>query len=652
MARISILSVENSYLKLHMLRQRRRRRHPTNIFYLERNKDGEFHRLYKKLKRCPKLFHGYTRMLPSTFYYVLNAIKGKITHATTNFQQPISPEERLIVTLRYLATGMQFRQLAYSFCISKSAVAKIVSEVCKAIWTTLVMAHMPQPTKSTFEFPNCIGCIDGKHIRIKCPPKSSSMYYNYYKNYFSIGLLALTDANYKFIMVDVGSYGKESDGGLFENCALHKAIESAKLELPEETTLPGTDIMAPFVFLGDEAFPLREYLMRPFPRTTLRDDEENESFNYRLSRARMVVECSFGRIVTKFRVLYKAIETNVCNAIDIVKAITLIHNIIIDIEGTTDAEMEYFKDPKIDSLAPHILKKDTNCRKSTPPADQLAVTLRFLATGDSFTSLMYSHRISKSSLSDIIKRVCEAIVTELSDEIKWQLTAALCYCLPVADDAFELSDNICKPFPGYYAKNSWQRIFYYRMCRARRIVANSLNNFTPYLCVLFGIYVLFDQKAALERNDRLIDTKPSTRYIVFRLNRQTVRRFLIWHLWQKKEKEKGGSEGTSEKSYVRQKTVFNEKLAKNSERRIKQRIERESALATPLKKIKNTGSKEIKDCVYNFCKFLRHILSMFAKINFVIFSEVFSEVFIFHNRFYFLILEEQSILIWFMLFQI
>nr|CAH7737144.1 unnamed protein product [Callosobruchus chinensis] len=380
MARISILSVENSYLKLHMLRQRRRRRHPTNIFYLERNKDGEFHRLYKKLKRCPKLFHGYTRMLPSTFDYVLNAIKGKITHATTNFQQPISPEERLIVTLRYLATGMQFRQLAYSFCISKSAVAKIVSEVCKAIWTTLVMAHMPQPTKSTFkviatdfwkrwQFPNCIGCIDGKHIRIKCPPKSGSMYYNY-KNYFSIGLLALTDANYKFIMVDVGSYGKESDGGHFENCALHKAIESAKLELPEETTLPGTDIMAPFVFLGDEAFPLREYLMRPFPRTTLRDDEENESFNYRLSRARMVVECSFGRIVTKFRVLYKAIETNVCNAIDIVKAITLIHNIIIDIEGTTDAEMEYFKDPKIDSRL-YMRRSKTN-----NPASRKALFIR------------------------------------------------------------------------------------------------------------------------------------------------------------------------------------------------------------------------------------------------------------------------------------
>nr|CAH7765241.1 unnamed protein product [Callosobruchus chinensis] len=68
-----------------MLRQRRRRRHPTNIFYLERNKDGEFHRLYKKLKRCPKLFHGYTRMLPSTFDYVLNA-KSRMQRPTFSSQ--------------------------------------------------------------------------------------------------------------------------------------------------------------------------------------------------------------------------------------------------------------------------------------------------------------------------------------------------------------------------------------------------------------------------------------------------------------------------------------------------------------------------------------------------------------------------------------
>lgn len=174
---------------------------------------------------------------------------------------------------------MPFRQLAYSFRISKSAVAAIVIETCRAIWENLVEMHMPQPTEAEFkkisdtfwnkwQFPNCIGCVDGKHIRIKKTHKSGSMYY-YYKNFFSIGLLAVTDANYRFIMVDVGSYGKENDDGVFENSPLRLAIESGKIKLPDETHLPESPIKAPFVFLGDEAFPLTEYLMRPIPTITI-----------------------------------------------------------------------------------------------------------------------------------------------------------------------------------------------------------------------------------------------------------------------------------------------------------------------------------------------------------------------------------------------
>lgn len=243
---------------------------------------------------------------------------------------------------------MPFRQLAYSFRISKSAVAAIVIETCRAIWNKLVDTHMPEPTEADFkktsddfwnkwQFPNCIGCVDGKHIRIKKPKKSGSMYYCY-KNFFSIGLLAVTDANYRFIMVDVGSYGKENDASVFENCPLRLAIESGKIKLPGETLSPESPIKAPFVFLGDEAFPLTEYLMRPYPRSQLQAGEENYAFNYRLSRARMVVECSFGIMVAKFRLLGKAIETSVENAVCIVKAITLLHNIIIDLEGTTNSD--------------------------------------------------------------------------------------------------------------------------------------------------------------------------------------------------------------------------------------------------------------------------------------------------------------------------
>jgi hypothetical protein len=75
------------------------------------------------------------------------------------------------------------------------------------------------------------------------------------RNYYSISLLAVTDANYKFIAVDVGSFGKDSDAGFFYNCPLRRALTSGKKKkIPEEKYFPGSTIKAPFVFLGDEAF--------------------------------------------------------------------------------------------------------------------------------------------------------------------------------------------------------------------------------------------------------------------------------------------------------------------------------------------------------------------------------------------------------------
>ena len=80
-----------------------------------------------------------------------------------------------------------------------------------------------------WQFPNCIGALDGKHIRIVPPPNSGSLYFNY-KQYNSVVLMALVDACYKVLYVDIGSYGRISDGGVFNSCSLSAALESKNIK--------------------------------------------------------------------------------------------------------------------------------------------------------------------------------------------------------------------------------------------------------------------------------------------------------------------------------------------------------------------------------------------------------------------------------------
>jgi len=106
-----------------------------------------------------------------------------------------------------------------------------------------------------WNFPNFVP-IDGKRIRLRCPTMSGSMYYNY-KQFFSIVLMAVVNANYKFVIIDVGAYGKDSHGGVLSNSTFYQRIENASLKLPKDTKLPNSNVLVPFVFIGDEALPLQ-----------------------------------------------------------------------------------------------------------------------------------------------------------------------------------------------------------------------------------------------------------------------------------------------------------------------------------------------------------------------------------------------------------
>lgn len=168
-----------------------------------------------------------------------------------------------------------------------------------------------------------MGAIDGKHIIIKKPPHSGSLYYNY-KGTFSIVLLGIVNANYEFIYVNAGANGSVSDGGVFKNTTFHKKMVSNELQLPTPSALPASDIVAPYCFVADSAFAIKENLLKPFPQRNLTFDKR--IFNYRLSRARRIIENAFGILAERFRVFKKPIQINVENVPKLIMASCALHN--------------------------------------------------------------------------------------------------------------------------------------------------------------------------------------------------------------------------------------------------------------------------------------------------------------------------------------
>jgi hypothetical protein len=173
--------------------------------------------------------------------------------------------------------------------------------------------------------------MDGKHVMLQAPMNSASEYFNY-KTFFSIVLFVLVDADYNFLFADVGSQGCIWDGGIFKNSVLWKKIHEKSLHLPDPIPLPGHEKVIPHVILGDEAFVLHENIMKPYSGLHEKGSKER-IFNYRLSRARQVVENAFGILTSVFRVLWKPILLEPNKATDIVLTTIYLHNFVRKVEN-------------------------------------------------------------------------------------------------------------------------------------------------------------------------------------------------------------------------------------------------------------------------------------------------------------------------------
>lgn len=298
---------------------------------------GQYDTLFQELDReCQGDYMNFIRLDRNVFHEVLQRVAPRIA-MNDRYRQPLDPGMKLVITLRHLATGDSYRSLEYNFRVSVSAICKFVPKVCKAIYDEYKheMFAVPQNQDQwrdvanqfgrRWNFHHCLGAIDGKHVRIKKPKNSGSEYYNY-KGFFSIILLAVVDADYKFTWCCVGAPGSASDAGVFNGSRLKLAFDEERLNLPDPDPLPGDDRDIPYFIVGDDAFSLHKHMMKPYSGRFLPDPQR--VYNYRLSRARRVVENVFGITANRWRCLLGCLQQEPDQAICIVEGCLTLHNIL------------------------------------------------------------------------------------------------------------------------------------------------------------------------------------------------------------------------------------------------------------------------------------------------------------------------------------
>ncbi|XP_050093466.1 uncharacterized protein LOC126576295 [Anopheles aquasalis] len=330
-----------TFLRLDLLRGRSR---PTRLrmrpMLMERNEQvGRFIQSVLSEETEASLIR-YMRMTKEDFKYILALIAPKIRRQDTAMRLAITARDKFIVTMRYLATGEDYGSLELSYRISRQSISLFIPEVCDSL-IILLRDYVKLPAtndewlrvSATFQdrwqFPHAIGAIDGKRILIKNPNFSGSDNFNY-KQFCSIVLLAIVDANSNFIFADVGYKGRISDGGVLRYSSLYRMLENNLLQIPDPECLtnePPSSIKVPYMLLGDKAFAFTTYCLRPFEGNT-RSGSVKRIFNNRHSRARMTVEMAFRMLSARFRVLRTVMEQDTDTGSKIVLATIYVHNFI------------------------------------------------------------------------------------------------------------------------------------------------------------------------------------------------------------------------------------------------------------------------------------------------------------------------------------
>ncbi|XP_046858179.1 protein ANTAGONIST OF LIKE HETEROCHROMATIN PROTEIN 1-like [Xenia sp. Carnegie-2017] len=274
------------------------------------------------------------RMSQDNFMKLCNKIRIPLQKKVTNMRVPTSVEKQVAMTLYYLADEGRLRKVANAFGVSRSTVSLAIRRVCFVISTVLGPEYirLPQTEHDVFEavsnfyekhgFPQCIGAVDGTHIFIKQPANNASDFINR-KHRYSLNVQAIADYKYCFLDVVVKWPGSVHDSRIFCNSKVNEMLKEGSIPSLPRVLLPGTEPVG-ICILGDPAYPLLPYLMKEFPGGGKTAQEQ--FFGYRLCSARMIIECAFGRLKSRFGCLKREMDINLADLPNVIYSCFVLHN--------------------------------------------------------------------------------------------------------------------------------------------------------------------------------------------------------------------------------------------------------------------------------------------------------------------------------------
>ncbi|XP_057681077.1 uncharacterized protein LOC130909040 [Corythoichthys intestinalis] len=274
------------------------------------------------------------RTSKETFQYLCRRLRPAMERVDTTFRLAVPLDIRIAVALWKLATNSDYRSIGHIFGIGLSTACDCLREFCSAVEEVLLPEVLKMPSldkmkehaqyfEQRWGLPQCIGAVDGSHIPILAPQQYHTEYFNR-KGWYSIVLQAVVDGRGLIWNAYTGQPGSLHDARVLRLSALWELAERGRVFSQEYMSVGGQNVG--YYIIGDAAYPLKSWLMKPFADTGALTKEE-QTFNVKTSRARVVVEHAFGRLKGRWRCLQKRNDCSLERIKSMVLTCCVLHNL-------------------------------------------------------------------------------------------------------------------------------------------------------------------------------------------------------------------------------------------------------------------------------------------------------------------------------------